>query len=187
MVILFLLYNKAENFVTNTEAINNIASLYNTGNLTANNINATGYFTIGAGTNKWGIIPFILGSGDSAQKMLSISPLKADGSMDADNNFILNGTYPTIWTNKHITASSVKTIDGGILIPTYFDDTATSGLEQWNIAYSKFKISDPIGTTKQIIFAKPRVTVCWSKLAANTITRISQQELMDTGQPLYNP
>jgi hypothetical protein len=42
IIIIFLFYNRSEDFVTNTEAINNLASLYNSSNLTATNINATG-------------------------------------------------------------------------------------------------------------------------------------------------
>jgi hypothetical protein len=42
IIIIFFLYNRSEGFVTNTEAIQNIASLYNTGNLTGTNITATG-------------------------------------------------------------------------------------------------------------------------------------------------
>jgi hypothetical protein len=41
IIIIFFLYNRSEGFVTNTEAINNIASLYNASNLTATNVNAT--------------------------------------------------------------------------------------------------------------------------------------------------
>ena len=42
LIVIFIYFRNTENFVTNTEAINNIASLYNAANLTATNINATG-------------------------------------------------------------------------------------------------------------------------------------------------
>jgi hypothetical protein len=41
LIIIFLLYKQSENFVTNTEAINNIVSMYNDGTLTATNITTT--------------------------------------------------------------------------------------------------------------------------------------------------
>jgi hypothetical protein len=54
IIIIFLFYNRSEDFATSTEAVNNLASLYNSSNLTATNINATGaaHFT-GFGTDTW--------------------------------------------------------------------------------------------------------------------------------------
>jgi hypothetical protein len=42
IIVIFFIYNRSEDFLTNTEAVNNIASLYNASNLTATNISATG-------------------------------------------------------------------------------------------------------------------------------------------------
>jgi hypothetical protein len=42
IIIIFLFYKQSEGFATNTEAIQNITSLYNKDNLTATNIIATG-------------------------------------------------------------------------------------------------------------------------------------------------
>jgi hypothetical protein len=115
IVIIFFLYNRSEGFVTSTEAVNNIASLYNTGNLTATNISATGgivsdkdvlikgTITGGGGalnlvspTDVWQVVA-------SSNRLLSIVP---NTNFALATNFTSNGD---LYSNGNISAKGIMT------------------------------------------------------------------------------
>jgi len=119
LIIVFLYIsqkNKNEHIDATTsplsnEAIQTIASVYNKDNLTATNINATGTLNVGNGANKFQLIQFM----QDGNSVLSILPLKPDGTLNWDNNFILGGGgNKNIWTNKNITTTEAINATGNI-------------------------------------------------------------------------
>jgi hypothetical protein len=100
IIIIFLFYNRSENFTTPfsttplsaTEACQNVASMYNQNNITATNITATG--NLGAGT--------ISATNITATNNLTTNSLTATGRITATggvlSNDFLSGVMPIIGT-----------------------------------------------------------------------------------------
>jgi hypothetical protein len=107
IIVIFVLYNQSEGFATNTEAINNLASLYNNGTLTATNISATGTVSTfgsptGTNPNQW-----IFHTPADARKSLFIARRKDDNSdWDWGGNITIDSTGG-ITANGGITATNL--------------------------------------------------------------------------------
>jgi hypothetical protein len=146
--VIYLSFKKAEDFGTNTEAINNIASVYNNGTLTATNINATGTLSNpsfsadkdGIGMNK---------------KLWAAGEIFAQNGLNVTGKLDVNG--PSTFTGPSTFAGPVA-LGGGIAIPIkpisplnpQTVQAWLNGPDQW--AMSKW---EPTGTNKRWIFAVP--------------------------------
>jgi hypothetical protein len=127
IIFIFLFYKQSENFATNTEAINNIASLYNAANLTATNINATG--SVNATGN-------VEGGGIVSQKDAWIKGnLVVSNSVNATGNVEGGGivSQKDAWIKRNLVVSgefktpvdmTVKGANGWLAL---YDDATTRG------------------------------------------------------------
>jgi hypothetical protein len=114
LLVIFFCYNKTENFGTNTEAVENIASMYANSSGTANfnninaggtaafnnitatgNLNIAGSITLGSGGNQWILNPQVTPQGNN----LIIMPM-VNGIPDSGKQFSLFHDSPLIYTNN---------------------------------------------------------------------------------------
>jgi hypothetical protein len=135
IIIIFLFYKQSENFATSTEALNNIASLYNTGNLTATNINATGSM----GTTNLTASGYVSADNSSFNRLtvnqnaticgasfvpggaIGATNLTASGYVSADNS-----SFNKLNVNQNATINGAKLTNTSNVLPIIIEPTILS-------------------------------------------------------------